>query len=98
MPSRYATQYKSDYHSSGDISEELDADGVEYYQEVIGMLRWAIEIGQVGILLEVLLLSQYLTNPRKGNLDQSYDILSYLKHSSKMIIHLDQTEPNVSEN
>ena len=93
MPSRYATQYKSDYHSSGDISEELDADGVEYYQEVIGILRWDIDISQVGILLEVSLLSQYLTNARK-----SYNILSYSKHSSKIIIHLDQTEPNVSEN
>ena len=98
MPSRYATQYKSDYHSSDDISEELDTDGVEYYQEVIGILRWAIEIGQVGILVEVSLLSEYLTNPRKSNLDQSYDILSYSQHSSKIIIHLDQTEPNVSEN
>ena len=38
LPSICATQYKSDYHASDDVSTVLDTDGVQYYQEVIGIL------------------------------------------------------------
>ncbi len=38
-------------------SNELSAEDITFYQEIIWMLRWAIEIGQVDISLEVSLLS-----------------------------------------
>jgi hypothetical protein len=46
----------SDYHLELDTSAELKADGVQYYQELIGILRWAVELaGRVNILLENML-------------------------------------------
>ena len=42
------------------MSKKLDAEGTRYYQELIGVLRWAIELGRVDILLEVSLLSSLL--------------------------------------
>jgi hypothetical protein len=42
-----------------DVTNKLDADGMTFYQELIGVLRWATEIGRVDVLLEVALLSQY---------------------------------------
>ncbi len=47
---------ESTYHPSEDVSAELNADGLRYYQELIGVLRWAIEIGRRDIVLEVALL------------------------------------------
>ena len=49
---------------------ELKSDGVQWYQELIGSLRWAVEIGRLDILLEVTLLSQQLALPREGHLEQ----------------------------
>ena len=48
-----------------DVTEELNEDDTTYFQELIGVLRWATEIGRVDILLEVSLLSQYQANPRE---------------------------------
>jgi hypothetical protein len=36
-----------------DITEELNEDDTTYFQELIGVLRWATEIGRVDILLAV---------------------------------------------
>jgi hypothetical protein len=62
-----------------ETSAELKADGVQYFQELIGVLRWAVEIGRVDILLEVSLLSTYLAMPREGHLEQALHIFGYLK-------------------
>ena len=40
------------------------------YQNLIGVLRWLIELGRIDVLLEVSLLSQYLAAPRIGHLQQ----------------------------
>ena len=39
-----------------DTSDELDEEGIQYFQELIGILRWATEIRRVDILHEVSLL------------------------------------------
>ena len=53
----------SGYHPSEDTSRELDTEGIRYFQELIGVLRWAIELDRVDILLEVSLLSTHLALP-----------------------------------
>jgi hypothetical protein len=51
-----------------DTSPELKADGVQQFQELIGQMRWAMEIGWVDILLETSLLSSHLAMPQLGHL------------------------------
>jgi hypothetical protein len=44
---------------------------VQYYRQLIGVLRWAVEIGRVGILLETSLLSSYLALPQDPKIDEN---------------------------
>ena len=53
------------YFYAMEENPDLDEDGIKTYQELIGVLRWAIEIGRVDILLEVALLLTHLAIPRK---------------------------------
>ena len=53
LPSKCLTPVVSGYHPSEETLKELDAEGTRYFQELIGVLRWAIELGRVDILLEV---------------------------------------------
>jgi hypothetical protein len=62
-----------------DVTEELSEDNVTFFQELIGVLRWATEIGRVDILPKVSLLSQYQESPREGHLEQALHIrIGYL--------------------
>ena len=71
-----------------DESPELEATAHTFYQELIGMLRWAIELGRVDILFEVSLLSQYQACPREGHMEQLMHIFSYLKQYPKLSLYM----------
>jgi hypothetical protein len=40
-----------------DTTAELKIDGVRYYQELIDVLRWAVELGRIDMGTEVSMLS-----------------------------------------
>ena len=67
-----------------DVTPELKADGLQYYQELIRVLRWAVEIGRVDILLEVYMMSAHLALHRQGHLKQVIHILGYIKSHKKL--------------
>ena len=72
-----------EYHPEIDVSPELDDPHL--YQQLIGILRWACELGRIDILTEVSVMSQYMCNPRKGHLDALFQIFNYLDQKKKYI-------------
>lgn len=55
LPTRCTTASKADYRPELDVSAELNAEGTCYFQELLGILRWAIELGRIDIaVLQVL--------------------------------------------
>lgn len=93
LPARAVTPMTSDYLPELDGSEELSPNDVIFFQELIGILRWAIEIGRVDILTEVSLLSAYQASPRQGHLEQLLHIFAFLKKNPKLTLYFDPTEP-----
>ena len=83
LPSKCATPLSTGYKPELDSTGELKADGLQWYQEIIGCLRWAVELGRIDILLETSLMSQYLALPREGHLEQVLHIVGYLKSLDK---------------
>ena len=76
-----------------DGTPELDDEERTYYQELIGILRWATELGRVDILYEVSILSQYQSASRQGHMEQIMHIFGYLKKYPKITIYMDPTLP-----
>ena len=54
-----------------DMTDECDDQHASQYQNLIGVLRWAVELGLIDIYTEVVLLSQHLALPRMGHLEQA---------------------------
>jgi len=61
-----------------DDTAELKAEGAQDYQELVGVLRWAVELGRVDILYEVATMLTHLAMPRIGHLDICQPGTSYL--------------------
>ena len=97
LPTKCYTPLSNNYKPELDTSQELKADGVVEYQELVGVLRWAVELGRVDINLEVSKMSSYLASPRIGHLQQIYHIFGYLKQKPKRKLGFDPTEPLISE-
>ena len=75
------------YRPELDVSEYCNDDQTQFYQSLIGVLRWLTEIGRIDILTETSMLSSYLAMPRTGHLQQAIHIFKYLKdhNRSKMV-------------
>ena len=71
------------YRPELDLSAECTVDQITYYQNLIGVLRWIVELGRIDIGFEVSTLSRFLVNPRTGHLQQTLHIFKYLEtHNS----------------
>ena len=60
--------FVSELDGSPELGEKLHT----HYQELIVKLRRATELGQVDVLHEVIILSQFQANPREAHLEQLF--------------------------
>lgn len=74
---------------------ELDAEETQYFQELIGMLRWSTEIGRIDVLHEITILSQYQASLRQGHMEQILHIWAWLKNNPKLILYFDLARPAI---
>ncbi len=72
-------------------------DFTQWYQKLIGQLRWAVELGRIDIHLPVALLAQHVATPRVGHLDQVNHICACIKKHLWSQIILDAKKPFVNE-
>ena len=82
----------SGYQPELDGSPELDDERATYYQSLIGILRWAVELGRIDICTEVSVMSSYSAMPREGHLQALFHMFAYLStHNRSKIVMDDET-------
>ena len=84
------------YEPELDVSEPLTPELASYFQSIIGVMRWMIEIGRVDIATEVSLLSSHLAMPREGHFEAALHVMSYLKchHNTRLVFN--PSYPNIN--
>ena len=94
---RANTPIRTVYRPELDVSPELNKEDSTYYQSLIGILRWIVELGRVDICLEVSMMSSHLALPRQGHLWEVLHIFAYLKkyHNTEMVY--DPSDPVIDE-
>ena len=75
----------------------MNSEGLQVYQDLIGIICWSVEICRVDILLEVSLLSSQLALPRVVRLQTVYMVFGYLKQVPKRKLYFDPRKPMISE-
>jgi hypothetical protein len=66
------------YRLELDISPDLDDDLATRFQQMIGILRWAIELGRIDFITEVSHLSSHNVSPRAGLLEAAFQVFENL--------------------
>ena len=79
LATRAASPFATGHRPEIDVTEELDATDAAYYQSLIGILRWIVELGRVDISTEASMMASCVALPRSGHLDQVYHIFACLK-------------------
>ena len=76
-------------------SEELGTHNASYYQSLIGVLRWMVDLGRIDICVEVSMMSSHLALPRRGHLKELFHLFGYLKKHHNAEMPFDPTPPNI---
>jgi len=97
LPAKAETPMQTSYRPELDVTEELGAQEGSYYQSLIGILRWMVELGRIDICLEVSMMSSHLALPRQGHLEQLLHVFAYLKKHHNAELVLDPSDPVVDE-
>ena len=71
--------FTAPYRPEIDATKVIGGDLQSWYIQLIGVLRWAKELGRIDIMTNVSFLSQHQCNPREGQLNSLYRIFWYLK-------------------
>ena len=85
------------YRPELDVSRECNDDEMQFYQSLIGIMRWLCEIGRIDILTETSLLSTYLSSPRIGHLHQALHVFKYLKDHKRSKCVFDPTYVDIND-
>ena len=94
---RTRTPLPTGYKPELDTSEEPSGELGSRYLQLIGILRWAIELGRIDIYTETAVMSQYSASPRIGHLEGLYHIFGYLAQHEKSRLVFDAKTPDVDE-
>ena len=65
------------------MSELCDATEVNIYWQLTGEIQWAIYLGRIDIMCNLVTMATFRPAPLKGHLDQLTRIYSYLQNYKK---------------
>ena len=73
-----------------DTSPELLPNEASYFQTLIHVMRWVVELGRVDIVVEVSQRASFLVMPRQWHFINALHSMSYLrlKHNSVLVLNL----------
>ena len=80
------------YKQELDTSLECNNDQTQFFQNIVGMLQWLVELGRIDIAYKTAALSSYLASPRTGHLQQALHMIKYLETYSTNKITFDPQE------
>jgi len=97
FPKNGTGPWPNDFVAELDDSPELDPKRANYYQSLVGILHWMVELGRVDIITETSVLASHMALPREGHLDAALHVFGYLKrkHNARMIF--DPTYPEIDQ-
>ena len=77
------------YKAELDTNKPLDQEEASYYQSIIWVMKWMVEIGRIGIDIELSLLPSHLAYHRKEHMEGALHIMSYLqqKHNYRLVFN-----------
>ena len=80
-----------------DTSPELLLEEALYFQTLIGVMRWMVELGSVNIAVKVSQLALFLVMLRRGHFINALHIMSCLRFKHNSLLALDPSYTCVNQ-
>ena len=98
LAAKAVTPMTSGYRPEIDIKPELGEEDAEYFQSLIGVLRWIVELGRFDINVEASMMSSHMEIPREGHIQELLHVFAYLKKHMNTDMMFDRSDPVIYMN
>jgi hypothetical protein len=95
LPQWADNPFPYDYCPELGLPDPLDPECSSFYQHIISVMRWIVELGRIDIVTEVSLLFSYLAYPCEGYLETALHMMSFLSHKHNTQLIVDPTYPKI---
>jgi hypothetical protein len=93
---KVSTPMQSGYRPELDVTPLLGDEQANYYQNLIGVLRWTVELGHIDIHIGVSNFSRYLVQPHTGHFQAVFHVLAYIKEDKRCTVVFDDTRLTIA--
>ena len=76
----------------------MEQDLASWYQSLIGMIRWMVEIGRVDIITEVSVMASHMAIPREGHVEVVFHVFAFIFHNYNSRVEFDTIYPAINMN
>ena len=97
FPQSGSGPWPNGFVSELDESPELDPERANYYQSLVGILNWMVELGRVDIITETSVLASHMALPREGHLDAALHVFGYLSRKTNARMVFDPSYPDIDQ-
>ena len=97
LSTKAITPLASGYWPELDVSHYLDDDRTNYYQSLIGILCWAVELGRIDINVHTAMMSSFMAQPCVVHFEQVLHIFAYLKYHDCSTLVFEEIKPTFKE-
>ena len=87
--------WPTNYRPKSDVTTELVPRKASYYQSLIGVLWWIIELSRGDLAMEVSAMASMMAPSREGHLNTVFQIFAFLKSKHNGVTVFDLTEPDI---
>ena len=95
LPGRGTAPWPNNYRPEADVSPELPPEEANYFQSLIGVLRWIVELGRIDITMETSAMASMMAMPREGHLKAVLHMFSFLKKHHNGVLVFDPSVPEI---
>ena len=97
LPKQAKNPLSIGYRLEVDVTPGLDDDLANYYQSLIGIAIWIVELGRIDIATETSMLFSHFAMPRRGHLTTVLHHFSYLKQRRNATLAFDPKYPVIEQ-
>ncbi len=97
LPPRCKSPWPANFRPESDTSPVLSDTNAAYFQSLIGILRWIVELGRADLVMETSAMASMMAMPRENHLKVLYQMFAFLKAKHNGVMVFDPTEPFVDE-
>ena len=94
LSKKYPEPFTSGYCPELDITPDLDSKRAAYYQSLIGIVLFIVELGRVDITVKTSVMDSCMAMPCCGHMEKLFHIFKFLfnKHNTEMLLELSDPE------